>query len=186
MKRNILLLLALLLLALPVSAKRKKVSDEERAAAIAELVDMLQTERWTFYINHINSTRVGFSQLVPERNYIYIENGHLVLQTDKTSSFVMPNMAPHSPYFGSGRSRRDFHMAMMPIYRQVYDVVVTETSLNRKGTKLYYTITMKDPHGRTTRQRMTINPVTLSASVGVYSGRIEPLQEVILSMPEKR
>lgn len=186
MKRNILLLLAILLMALPVSAKRKKVTDEERAVAIAEMVDMLKTDRWTLHIDHINSPRVNFSQLAPERNYIYIEDGHLVLQTDKTSSFVMPNMAPRPPFFGSGRAQRDFRMAMLPVYRQVYDVVVTETSLNRKGTKIYYTITMKDTHGRPTRQRMTIDPVTLTASVGVYSGRIEPQQEVILSMPEKR
>lgn len=186
MKRNILLLLALILLVLPASAKRKKVSDVDRAAAIAEMVDMLKTERWTLYIDHINSTRVNFTQLIPERNYIYIEDGRLVIQTDKTSSFVMPNMVPRSHFFGSGRAQREFRMAMLPVYRQVYDVVITETALNRKGTKIYYTITMKDPHGRTTRQRMTIDPVSLTASVGVYSGRIEPLQEVTLSMPEKR
>lgn len=183
MKRNILLLLALLLLALPASAKRKKVTDEERAVAIAELVDMLKNDRWTFYIDHINSTRVSFSHLDPRTNYIYIEDGHLVLQTDKTSSFVMPNMPP---YYGSGRAMHDFRMAMRPVFRQVYDVVVTETSLNRRGTKVIYTVIMADPRGHRTTQRITIDPVTLVAHVGVYSGRIEPQQEVILVLPEKR
>lgn len=186
MKHNILLLLAVLLLALPASAKRKKVSDQERALAIVEVVEMLKTERWTFYIDHINSPRVSFSQLIPERNYIYVEDGRLVIQTDKTSSFVMPNMAPRSPFFGSGRAQHEFRMAMLPVYRQIYDVVVTETTLNHKGTKIYYTITMKDSYGRTTRQHMTVNPLTLTASIGVYSGRIEPVQEVSPSIPERR
>lgn len=185
MKRNILLLLALLLLALPASAKRKKVTDEERAVAIAELVDMLKNDRWTFYIDHINSTRVSFSHLDPRTNYIYIEDGHLVLQTDKTSSFVMPNMAPRAPYMGSGRAQHEFRMAMRPVYRQVYDVVVTETSLNRRGTKVIYTVIMADPRGHRTTQRITIDPVTLNANVGVYSGRIEPQQEVLLFVPDK-
>lgn len=185
MKRNIFLLLTLLLLALPASAKRKSVTTEERANAIAELVDMLQNERWTFFIDHINTSRVAFAQLTPERNYMYIENNRLVLQTDKTTSFVMPNMPPHSHYYGSGRAHYDFHMAMLPVFRQIYDVVVTETSLNRKGTKVIYSITMADHHGHRTRQRMTIDPITLTASIGVYSGRIEPLQEVQVRVREK-
>lgn len=185
MKRNILLLLALLLLALPASAKRKKVTDEERAVAIAEVMHMLKNDLWTFHIDNINSTRVSFSHLDPRTNYIYVEDGHLVLQTDKTASFVMPNMAPRAPFMGSGRAQHEFHMAMRPVYRQVYDVVVTETALNRRGTKVVHTVVIADPHGRRTTQRITIDPVTLHANVGVYSGRIEPQQEVLLFVPDK-
>lgn len=180
MKRNILLLLALLLLALPASAKRKQVTVEELAAAIAELVDMLKTDRWTFHIDHIDSPRVGFSNLDPRLNYVYIEDHHLFLQTDKRSSFVRPNMAPRPPFFGSLHGRNQIRTAMVPVYRQVYDVIFTETALNRKGTKVIYTVTMADKNGQRTRQRITIDPLTLTASVGVYSGHIKPVEEVIL------
>lgn len=184
MKRNILLLLALFLLALPMSAKRKKVTDEERAQAIAVMVDMLKNDRWTMFIDNINSSHIGFSQLIPERNYIYIEDKHLVLQTDKTMSFVSRNFTPMS-FYGSGRVRGELLMAMRPVDRHVFDVIVTEISLNRKGTKVYLSIICADSRGHRSRQRMTIDPVTLRANIGVYSGRIEPVDEVILRVPAK-
>lgn len=182
MKRNILLLLALLLLALPASARRHKPTEQERALAIAQVVELLKTDRWTLFIERINSNSVDFSQLVPERNYVYVENGHLILQTDKTYSYANANFMPrHSPY-SRARYRQQLHIAMRPVDRRVYDVVVQDISLNRKGTKVIYSVIMADEHGRRTRQHMTINPVTLDASIGIYQGHIKPVEEVLVEV----
>lgn len=180
-----ILLLALCLLSLPASAKRHKVSAEERTAAIMRTYDLLQSGQWVMMIDDITTPKVSFTHLISERNYLYIEDSYLVVQTDITGAHSANNLnaLERKEAARSAAAHLDYVASFRPGVCQKFKIASSDIRTNRKGTKVILNLYIDRPHyTKKLFERIVIDPITMKASNGTLSGHIVPDNETLLIM----
>lgn len=178
-----ILLLALCLLSLPASAKRHKVSAEVRTAAIMRTYDLLQSGQWVMMIDDITTAKVSFTHLISERNYLYIEDSYLVVQTDITGAHRATNLnslqrQEAARYAGT---HPEITTGFCPGSCEKFKIASSDIRTNRKGTKVILNLYIDRPHyTKKLFERIVIDPITMKASNGTLSGHIVPDNETLL------
>lgn len=185
--RTFIFVVSLVSIALPAAAKSHKLTAEERAQAVMRTYDLLQSGQWVMIIENLQTTTWGFSNLLPDRNYMYIQDSLLVTQTDVTGAHGTSNLNIYqrNEIKRQYNVRPDIYSARRPVHKSFENVLSTEIRTNRSGTKVIYTLFVNSPDfPQKTRMRMIIDPVTLSANVGICSGRLVPSNETMLYIPD--
>lgn len=185
--RTFILALSLVSIALPAVSKSHKLTPEERAQAVMRIYDLLQSGQWVMVIENIQTTSWGYSNLMPERNYLYIQDSLLVKQIDTTGAHGTSNLNIYQRQDIKRRidARPDLYAARRPVRKEFENVLSTEIRTNRSGTKVVYTLFVNSPDfPQKTRMRMIIDPVTLSANMGIYTGHLVPSNETLMYIPD--
>lgn len=185
-----LLIIALLAAALPAAAQKKKVTDEERQQAIMRVYDLLESGKWVMVIDNITTTKVSYSQLLAESNYILVADSLMTIQVDVAGANVQTNLNPLERTAAEGYANRhpDRIEAARVTQRDYYHVVRTATETNRRGTQIVHKLYLSTPDNpnHSTFSRLMIDPITLEANFGVYSGHFMAADEAVLVNTQPR
>lgn len=183
-QKFLLILIAIIACAMPTAAQRQKVSDEERSQAIMRVYDLLESGRWVMTIENITTTKVSYSQLVESNNYILVADQLMTIQIDKAGANAQTNINVYERKEAERYAylHPDLIDASNKPHRGFYNVVKAETQTNRRGTQVVhklYLSTPDDPNSNTF-SRLIVDPLTMKANFGIYSGHLKPADEAVL------
>lgn len=190
MKQKLLLILIAILAIVPAAAQRTKVTAEEREQAVTRTCDLLNSGRWVMIIDNITTTAVSFSQLIATNNYILVADSLMTIQIDTSGAQVQTNLTKSQKE--AAKSMEYWHPDQIEANRMAkrdyYNVASTKTETNRRGTQIVHKIFVSTPDHpmANTYMRLMIDPVTLRANFGIYSGHIMPADEAQLTNLQPR
>ena len=185
--RLLALSIALVCLSLPASAKRQKVTDEERAQAVMRTYDLLRSGQWVLLIDNITTTHYSYTQLLPDRNFLYIEDSLLVVQLDYTAAHLATNSneVERSIKRRQFEARPDLYLNPRRAHRTFLNILESKIGTDRKGKKVVYTLYVSTPDfPNRSLMRLVIDPISLTGGTGTYNGRIVPSDETLIAVPD--
>lgn len=179
--RLLLIIVAAVLAIVPAAAQQKKVSAEEREQAVMRTYDLLNSGHWVMVIDNITTTAVSYTQLIATNNYILVSDSLMTIQIDPSGAQVQTNLTKSQKEHAQSMERwHPDQLDARRIARRDYsNVVKTETETNRRGTQIVHKLYLSTPDAPNSRvfSRLIIDPVTLKANFGIYSGHLMPADE---------
>lgn len=166
---------------MPAAAQRTKVTDAEREQAVMRTYDLLNSGHWVMIIGNITTTAVSYSQLIATNNYILLSDSLMTIQIDTSGANVQTNLTKSQKE--AAKSMEYWHPDLLDAKRMAQrdyrNVVKAETETNRRGTQVVHKLYLSTPDSPNSRvfSRLIIDPITLKASFGIFSGHLMPADE---------
>lgn len=181
MKKTLIIFLIAILGIAPVAAQRTKVTDAEREQAVMRTYDLLNSGHWVMVIDNITTTSYSYSQLIATNNYILLSDSLLTIQVDTSGANVQTNLTKSQKE--AAESMEYWHPDQLDAKRMTQrdyrNVVKVETETNRRGTQVVHKLFLSTPDSPNSRvySRLIIDPITLQANFGIFSGHLMPADE---------
>lgn len=160
--------LLVLLISFPMTMEAKKITKEERAEAVSQIFEIINSGQWQITIQRVSNGIETFDDLVPTCNFLYVKDSVKVSQFDFSGAHVYTMGKEREPNFYAGKSSartKPISGSATKYALSQRRVISSELSANKKNTVVKLVLkTQGEEVARTITTIIYIDPISLRAN----------------------